>query len=1400
MKHRITAGLTALLMLGTAAPMTGLPLSTGMLAVAEEGEEGEQVTYGDLTFTKYADYAEVTDCDEKAETVEIPAEIDDLPVTVIGSEAFYATWVQSVTIPDSVTRIRHHAFCGCNNLYQIEIPDSVTVMDANVFFECRNLETVRLPENIDQIPDETFCGCTSLTTVNIPPNITQIGHLSFSRTKLTEITIPDQVYIGSWAFKECEELQSVMFGKGGSLEHDCFAGCKSLTKVILPEGLEEIPDNAFYYATALKKVTIPETVKKIGYGAFSGSGLEEITLPKSVASVNGAILAGCTSLKTATFLNKDCEFYDAPGMCAETTVIRGYSDSTAQAYAEQYGYTFESLDGTTTEPTEPEPEPTEPELHQVENPVFADIVEMYRKNVSEKWANYKGKTATGILNTKELDSVSSEWLTTYKDKTPSEISYCIYENFLFISAAQSYNNYSLIEGYYYENGTITHLFSDTEKTNFVYTKVNSTDSEGDSVMAVWEIQDGSLVLTKAYKVRDLSTSYPIWKSICTQPEMLEDGTIAGEWEPCDEHDWGDMFLSFTPLSVVAPLTTEPATEPAEKASGTCGENLTWKLDDAGTLTVSGTGEMNADAVPWMDEKPQIKSIVIENGVTSIGLRAAFSGCTALTSVTIPDSVTSIGDNVFPGCTALQSITIPDSVTTIGEGLFRFCSSLTSVTLPDGLTSLGEEAFRGCEALESVAIPSGMTSIPKKAFCDCEKLTSVTFPESVTSIGESAFFSCDALTSFTIPDSVTSIGYDAFSSCYALESVTIPASVTTMGDAVFSDCRALTSVTIPDSVTSLGGGQFIACDVLQSVTLPAGLTSIGNNMFEFCSKLESVKIPDSVTSIGNRAFADCKALTSLTIPEGVESIGTETFVGCNGLESVTVPASVASISDRGFLTCRGLKTITILNPACEISDSADTICTGFDHKNNRYEFTGTIRGYEGSTAQTYAEKYGYTFEVIDGTATEPTEPINEPTWKLDDDGTLTISGTGKMSYLFKAPWEDYADSITKVIIEDGITSIGQYAFFGCHNLTSVTIPDSVTSIEKYAFCQCYVLTSVTIPDGVTSLGECVFYDCKSLTSVTIPDGVTSIPEQTFQNCNNLESVTIPDSVTSIGEAAFCFCKTMTSVTIPNSVTSIGYRAFFFCTALDSVTIPGSVTSIDHGAFAACPALTEIKVDGGSSYIAVDGVLLTADLKTLVQFPAGKADTSYTIPDGVASIDANAFYGCNDLTTITLPDSLTSIGAEAFSRCAGLTSITILNPECVIEDDSTTISNQYDTQHQVGAFEGVICGHDNSTAQAYAKKYGYTFKSLEGTTIEPTEQPLGDLDGDTTVNASDAAKVLIAAAAMGAGEASGLTEAQIKAADVNGDKTVNASDAAIILIYAAAVGAGNEDAKITDFVKK
>ena len=208
----------------------------------------------------------------------------------------------------------------------------------------------------------------------------------------------------------------------------------------------------------------------------------------------------------------------------------------------------------------------------------------------------------------------------------------------------------------------------------------------------------------------------------------------------------------------------------------------------------------------------------------------------LLSVTIPNSVTSIGNGAFSSCFSLQSVTIPNSVTKIGEGTFSDCYSLQSVTIPNSVTSIGDHAFEQCNYLQSVTIPN-----------------------SVTSIGNGAFSSCESLLSVTIPNSVTSIGNGAFSSCYSLQSVTIPNSVTKIGEGTFSDCYSLQSVTIPNSVTSIGYRAFLSCYSLQSVTIPNSVTSIGKIAFSSCYSLQSINIPNSVTKIGNYAFLHCMHL-------------------------------------------------------------------------------------------------------------------------------------------------------------------------------------------------------------------------------------------------------------------------------------------------------------------------------------------------------------------------------------------------------------------------------------------------------------------------------------------------------------------------------------------------------------
>ena len=311
------------------------------------------------------------------------------------------------------------------------------------------------------------------------------------------------------------------------------------------------------------------------------------------------------------------------------------------------------------------------------------------------------------------------------------------------------------------------------------------------------------------------------------------------------------------------------------------------------------------------------------------------------------------------------------------------------------------------------------------------------------------------------------------------------------------------------------------------------------------------------------------------------------------------------------------------------------------------------------------------------------------------GTLTIQGSGAMTnyyYSSDIPWLSYKDDIKTVIIEEGVTSIDNYAFDGCGSLTSVTIPNGVTYIGESAFNGCSGLTSVTIPNSVTRIGSSAFYNCSGLQKVIVPDiaawcginflgdpfnnshhiysdenteitdlvipnSVTSIGSMAFRNCSGLTSITIPNSVTSIGNSAFMNCSGLTSITIGNSVTSIEYQAFFGCSGLTSVTIPNSVTSIGSYAFSGCSGLTSITVaQGNTKYDSRDNcnALIESASNTLI---VGCKTT--VIPNSVTSIGSMAFRNCSGLTSITIPNSVTSIEGSAFNDCSGLTSVTIGN---------------------------------------------------------------------------------------------------------------------------------------------
>ena len=340
--------------------------------------------------------------------------------------------------------------------------------------------------------------------------------------------------------------------------------------------------------------------------------------------------------------------------------------------------------------------------------------------------------------------------------------------------------------------------------------------------------------------------------------------------------------------------------------------------------------------------------------------------------------------------------------------------------------------------------------------------------------------------------------------------------------------------------------------------------------------------------------------------------------------------------------------------------------------------------------------------------------NKIKWTLDEDGVLTLSGSGRIpGFYYKrwneadgdmygdyAPWDspdnDYIDSIKKIIIKNGVTDIGNNVLSGCKNLTSVTIPDSVTTLGNRVFSDCTSLTSVTIPNSVTTLGNSVFSGCTSLTSVTLPDSVTSIGDWAFSGCDSLKSVTLKAGLKTIGDDAFSYCSSLTSITLPNSITYIGKGAFCGCESLIKATIPNSVTSIGNELFSGCSSLTSVTIPNSVTSIGDDA------------FSSCSSLTSVTIPNSVTSIGYNAFNGCS-LTSVTIPDSVKSIRDRAFLDCTSLKSITV--PESVTNIGEFSLGYIYGEFSEIVNPNFTLKCKAGSAAEKYAKENGITCKLIK-----------------------------------------------------------------------------------------
>lgn len=718
----------------------------------------------------------------------------------------------------------------------------------------------------------------------------------------------------------------------------------------------------------------------------------------------------------------------------------------------------------------------------------------------------------------------------------------------------------------------------------------------------------------------------------------------------------------------------------------------------------------------------VKSINLPN-VTEIDWKA-FRGCSNLKYITISDDADYIGRAAFRDCASLVHFTLPEKLDGVSARTFMGCVKLESVDLPEKCETIGDEAFCRCSSLKEINIPNSVYWIGPWAFESCESLAEIVLPASLEEVSRCTFYRCTSLKNIVIPEKVTSIEGQAFYYCTGLETVVIEGnSLLKIMDRAFYSCGKLCEINLPDSLQYVGYSVFYRCDSLDRITIPSSVTTIKSGAFDYVRVIYGEKNSEAhryaeehgihFREIGADPI-DISTLTFEEIPdqpfdpdgvcpyldlyegdydyyliEGVDytaSYFNNTSPGV-GIVQITGIGDYTGIITRTFNIIPGKKlswnvdyelektsydyTGSPIEPVFTLKDGDYVLVEGQDYNIVDYEYN--IEGDYDGEAYIVVEGIGDYFGtmriwfsinlpwIAKGKCGDNGDNVQ---WILSRDGVLTISGSGQMDNYSSAiaPWYS-SDDIKKVVIEEGVTSVGEDAFEYCYELNAVSLPSGIQSIGARAFYYCVKLAEINIPSSVRSIGDSAFYN-SNIREVTLPEGIPEIKNYTFYNCKSLKSVSIPEGVTRIGYYAFRDCTNLNEISIPESVTSIDNYAFYNCASIASLCIPGGVRYIYNTSFYNCSNLSEL-----------------------------------TISEGVEYIYAEAFYGCYSLRQLSLPESLLGIENQAFYGCR----LEHVDIPSMTQLGSNVFGYDVDKNFSIGGYSG-------SPAQQYARAYSIPFTPL------------------------------------------------------------------------------------------
>ncbi|MBO5528181.1 MAG: leucine-rich repeat protein [Bacilli bacterium] len=1212
------------------------------------------------------------------EEVTLPSTITELPPSLFNG----CSLLESVTIPENVTIIGDHAFADCYALYSLILNDKIVSVGAYAFANCNSLTAIEFGSSLENIGDYAFSYCSSLNTAALGANAKQLGDYAFQYcSSLKAISLGQSLTsIGAYAFYYCSSLASVSLPDslvtlgthsfhnsgissisfGGGLKvipESAFSVCQNLRTVEFNNALTEIGAYAFYNCGSLNSIVFGTGLQSIGNSAFESCwGLQQMILP------NGLISIGSNA-----FANSNLRYAFVP------STVTAMGDQCFTSGSIYFGSSF------------------------LPN------------------ANALGSQCVRVFNCAAIAAIDDMTMILMKNGSASIVSYSGTATNLTLSDFDYNGRHYEITSIYdeaFRNSSIVSIALPSSLTTigkhafrYCYSLASVTFAKG-----LQAIEEGAFA--ECYNLRNVILPNGL-ESL--GKEAFRYDSLSYIYVPSSVKFFGDYCISGCTVYL-----SRTSIE-----SETAFENCTFVYNCDGIIEENG-----------------YFYVLNNNGTASL---KSYSGSeTAITLQSTIEfenknySLTEISDNVFTSKN-ISSISFPDTLTSIGNSAFQNCWSLTSITFPDGLLSIGDSAFADCNNISAVKLPSGIATLGDRAFVNV-RLNDVYIPVSVTSLGVNCFNNTKLyIEAPTLAGANAQEGCSIVYNCAGtLEQNGYFYVLKNDGSAILASYSGgETNIVLPNKleldgksfvITEIGEGVFRGSS-LSSISLPDTLTSIGNSAFQNCWSLTSITFPDGLLSIGDSAFADCNNITEVNLPNGIISIGAYAFNNVRP-RRVYIPVSVISLG----VNCFGYISLYVAAPTLPGGNTQDGCSI-------TYNCAGII------------EDNGY-FYVLknDGSAILASYSGGETDIVLPNKLEL-----GGKSFVITEIGEGVfrGSSLSSITLNSGLTTIGAFAFADCFSLTKISFPDSLATLGERAF-NGTPLRYVFIPSALKSIGNYCFngttlyvmaaslaneeaapgcsiaYNCAGVLEengflyVLKKGGTATLASYTGSQTalvlpvtlafegeefslieigsfafvgSTISSISLPSTLAAIGNCAFQGCSKLTEISLPTGLQSIGESAFYG-TGITRFYVPASVASLGNGCFSNATiffgAATLVNPNAVSSCVTVydccgfceeNGMLFalknnkTALLlsysgdNTDVVLPSmithegaqftlaeiadrvfnNKTLTSIVLPEGLVSIGDYAF-AWTTITSLSLPSSLRSVGNYAFAECKQLSSVT------------------------------------------------------------------------------------------------------------------------------------------------